>query len=198
MSLRVSGGFLRGRALSSPPGGSHRPLTGRLKESLFHLVGERLESAAVLDLFAGVGVFGIEALSRGAARATFVERSDELVAALEGNLRACGLTDLARVSGDDVLAYLEITRPALPYDVVFLDPPYGRGLAFLTIERLAAWPGFGPGTLGIAKTFKKEHFAGPSPLILAEERRLGDDNLIFFERSADVTESPSGPPAGGG
>jgi 16S rRNA (guanine966-N2)-methyltransferase len=180
LSLRVSGGFLKGRVLAAPPGKHYRPLAGRLKSSLFDYLGEAVNGAAVLDLFAGVGVFGVEALSRGAARATFVESDAGLVDALEENLGALGLADEARVYREDVFAYFDITRPSVPYDVVFLDPPYGRGLAFRTVERLASWPGFGEDTLGIAKTFKKERFAGPSPLALLDVRRVGDDDLSFF------------------
>jgi 16S rRNA (guanine966-N2)-methyltransferase len=141
-----------------------------------------LDGATVLDLFAGVGVFGVEALSRGAARVTFVERDAGLVDALEGNLRDLGLADEARVYREDVFSYFDITRPSTPYDVIFLDPPYGRGLAFRAVERLATWPGFGDDTLGITKTFKKERFAGPAPLGLLGVRRVGDDDLSFFSK----------------
>lgn len=186
MSLRISGGFLKGRVLAGPPGKHYRPLGGRLKGSLFDYLGETVRGAAVLDLFAGVGVFGVEALSRGAARVTFVENNKGLVDALEENLRSLALVDAARVYCEDVFAYFEITRPSMPYDLVFLDPPYGRGLAFRAVESLATWPGFGENTLGIAKTFKKERFAGPAPLALRDERRVGDDALYFFtkERSS--------------
>lgn len=180
MSLRVSGGFLRGRVLAAPQGKHYRPLAGRLKQSLFNYLGETVRGAAVLDLFAGVGVFGVEALSRGAARVSFVERDAGLVDALEDNLRALGLADAARVYSEDVFTYFDITRPSTPYDVVFLDPPYGRGLVFRAVEGLATWPGFGGDTLGIAKTFKKERFAGPAPLALLDVRRVGDDDLSFF------------------
>ncbi len=180
MSLRVSGGLLKGRVLAAPRGKHYRPLAGRLKQSLFDYLGETVREAAVLDLFAGVGVFGVEALSRGAARATFVENDAGLVAALEENLRSLGLTDASRTYYEDVFAYFETTRPSTPYDVVFLDPPYGRGLAFRAVERLATWAGFGEGSLGISKTFKKERFAGPAPLTLLDVRQLGDDNLSFF------------------
>ncbi len=192
MSLRISGGFLKGRVLAAPRGKYYRPLSGRLKQSLFDYLGDAIGGEAVLDLFAGVGVFGVEALSRGAARVTFVENDPALVDFLEDNLKALGLGDAARVNLEDVFHYFEITRPSAPYDVVFLDPPYGRGLAFRAVERLATWPGFGEGTLGIAKTFKKERFAGPAPLALVDVRRVGDDALSFFrkiysKRAVDVT-----------
>ncbi|NIT35250.1 MAG: 16S rRNA (guanine(966)-N(2))-methyltransferase RsmD [candidate division Zixibacteria bacterium] len=194
MSLRIGGGFLKGRVLKGPRSKSYRPLTGRLKRSLFDYLGDTIRGAAVLDFFAGVGVFGVEALSRGAARVTFVEKDAALVDFLEDNLRSLGLVDVARVSCEDVFYYLNVTRPRAPYDVVFLDPPYGRGLAFRTIEELARWPGFGERTLGVAKTFKKERFAGPPPLALLETRQLGDDNLFFFhkELSASTVRAAQG------
>jgi 16S rRNA (guanine966-N2)-methyltransferase len=182
VSLRIGGGFLKGRVLEGPRGKFYRPLTGRLKQSLFDYLGNTVRGAAVLDLFAGVGVFGVEALSRGAARVTFVEKDAALVDFLEDNLRSLDLVDVARVSCEDVFYYLKVTRPSAPYDVVFLDPPYGRGLAFRTIEELASWPGFGERTLGVAKAFKKERFAGPPPLALLETRQLGDDALYFFHK----------------
>ena len=182
MSLRISGGFLRGRVLAAPEGTYYRPLTGRLTKSLFGYLGDEIRDVAALDLFAGVGLFGVEALSRGAAGATFVEQSDVLVDHLERNLETLGLADEARVYCDDVLAYLSLTRPSTPYGVVFLDPPYGRGLAFRTVEMLAEWPGFDGRTLGIAKVFKKERFAAPASLTLIETRRVGDDNLHFFHK----------------
>lgn len=182
MSLRIGAGFFKGRVLAAPEGGFYRPLTGRFKQTVFNIIGSDLAEATVLDLFAGVGTFGLEAFSRGAASATFVERDPSLLAALETNLRTLGLTDAARVYNEDVLTYLEVVRPSIPYSIIFLDPPYGLGLAFRTIELLNMWPGFGPNTLGISKTFKKEKFAGMSDLELRDARIVGDDNLAFFGR----------------
>jgi 16S rRNA (guanine966-N2)-methyltransferase len=186
LSLRISGGFLKGRVLAAPQGVYYRPLTGRLTKSLFGYLGDAIRGVAALDLFAGVGVFGVEALSRGAAGVTFVEQDAALVDHLERNLKTLELDDAARVNCEDVLSYLSLTRPSVPYGVVFLDPPYGRGLAFRTIEKLADWPGFDGRTLGIAKVFKKERFAAPASLALLETRTVGDDNLHFFHKpSAD-------------
>lgn len=192
MSLRVSGGFLKGRVLAAPRGLYYRPLSGRLTKALFGYLGEAIRGVTALDLFAGVGVFGVEALSRGATGVTFVEQEAVLVGQLERNLKALGLADAARVYREDVLSYLDITRPSAPYGLLFLDPPYGRGLAFRTIEKLATWPGFGPRTLGIAKVFKKERFAGPPPLELLETRQVGDDNLHFFHQPAAAGKSRAG------
>jgi len=184
LSLRISGGFLKGRVLAAPDGVCYRPLTGRLTKSLFGHLGDAIRGVAVLDLFAGVGVFGVEALSRGAAGVTFVEQDAALVDHLERNLKTLELDDTARVNCEDVLSYLSLTRPSTPYGVVFLDPPYGRGLAFRTIEKLADWPGFDGRTLGIAKVFKKERFAAPASLALLETRTVGDDNLHFFHKAS--------------
>lgn len=189
MSLRISGGYLRGRVLEAPRGDFYRPLTGRLKRSLFDYLGGALHEASVLDLFAGVGGFGVEALSRGAARVTFVEQEAGAVECLEANLRALDLEEVARVYAEDVFSYFEATRPSTPYDIVFLDPPYGRGLAFRAVERLATWPGFGVRTLGLVKTFKKERFAGPAALALLEVRRVGDDNVSVFRRASSAGEA---------
>jgi len=180
MPLRISGGYLKGRGLDAPAGGTYRPLTGRFKKTLFDFLGSTLAGATVLDLFGGAGVMGIEALSRGAARVTFVENNGALTAALERNLVMLGLSHETRIYTEDVLVYLGLARPSSPYDIVFLDPPYGVGLMFRTIEALAAWPGFGAATLGMAKTFKKERFAGPAPLKWVQDKIIGDDKLIIF------------------
>jgi 16S rRNA (guanine966-N2)-methyltransferase len=170
----------------------YRPLTGRLTKSLFGYLGDEIRGVVALDLFAGVGLFGVEALSRGAAGVTFVERDDALVGHLEKNLKTLGLADAARVYCDDVLSYLSLTRPSTSYGVVFLDPPYGRGLAFRTVEMLAEWSGFDGRTLGIAKVFKKERFAAPASLSLLETRRVGDDNLHFFHKPSPDGEADAG------
>lgn len=192
MSLRISGGFLKGRVLEAPRGIYYRPLTGRLTKSLFGYLGDAIRGVTALDLFAGVGVFGVEALSRGAAGVTFVEKEAGLVDHLERNLETLGLAEAARVNCEDVLSYLDVTRPSTPYGIVFLDPPYGRGLAFRVVEKLADWPGFDGRTLGIAKVFKKERFAGPAPLTLLETRRVGDDNLHYFHKPSPGGNADAG------
>jgi 16S rRNA (guanine966-N2)-methyltransferase len=118
--MRVIAGQLGGRRLQTPSGAATRPTAERVREALFSILGD-LDGAAVLDLFAGSGALGIEALSRGAARATFVERAPRALVALRANLASLALTDRARVLGGDALAAL---RTADKYDLVFLDPPY--------------------------------------------------------------------------
>jgi 16S rRNA (guanine966-N2)-methyltransferase len=125
--MRVIGGAFGGRRLKAPRGRLTRPTSDRVREALFALLGD-VEGALVLDLFAGAGGLGIEALSRGAQRAVFVERSRAALTALRANVEALGLgADVAQVRGADALEYLRrAERRAEKYDLVFIDPPYRR------------------------------------------------------------------------
>ncbi|HEY5194595.1 MAG TPA: 16S rRNA (guanine(966)-N(2))-methyltransferase RsmD, partial [Solirubrobacteraceae bacterium] len=142
--MRVISGRLGGRRLSAPRGRTTRPTSDRVREALFSMLGA-IDGASVLDLFAGTGALGIEALSRGAARALFVERDTAAVAALRGNLAQLGLAEpQARVRVGDALEALRAARGAgETYDLVFVDPPYSqareleRGLSALLPALLA-------------------------------------------------------------
>ena len=118
--MRVISGELGGRRLRSARGEQTRPTAARVREALFSMLGA-LEGAVVLDLFAGSGALGIEALSRGAARATFVERAPRALAALRANIAGLGLRERCEIRGTDALAAL---RAGGQYDLVFIDPPY--------------------------------------------------------------------------
>lgn len=134
--VRVIAGSARGRRLKTPKGEGTRPTLDRVKESLFSSLGERVVDAVVLDLFAGTGALGIEALSRGAARALFVEGERGVARMLTENVAACGFQDRALV----LVAWIPPRRPLpegwAPFDLVFMDPPYGRGLVLPALEWL--------------------------------------------------------------
>jgi 16S rRNA (guanine966-N2)-methyltransferase len=138
--MRVIAGSAKGRPLRSPRGGGTRPITDRAKESLFGILTPRLPGARFLDLFAGTGGVGIEALSRGCAHATFVERSREALAGIRHNLDVTGLADRAEVAGRDVFAFL--AGPPAAYDVIFVAPPQWQGLWTRTVSLLDATPGW--------------------------------------------------------
>ncbi|MBD3335536.1 MAG: 16S rRNA (guanine(966)-N(2))-methyltransferase RsmD [Candidatus Eisenbacteria bacterium] len=126
--IRLSGGELRGRRLRTVRGRRCRPSQGRLREALFSRLGGRVRGARVLDLFAGSGALGLEALSRGAARAIFVERDRRMAHYLRENLAACGVTDRTDLWVRPVAAALPLLS-AQGFDLVLADPPYD-----------AAWP----------------------------------------------------------
>jgi 16S rRNA (guanine966-N2)-methyltransferase len=122
--MRVIAGSRKGHRLSAPPGLDTRPTSDRVRENVFNLVGP-LEGARVLDLFAGSGALGIEALSRGAATAVFVERDPEAVRTIERNLDRLRLTGARVVRGDVLRTIAEEASAGAKYDLVLVDPPYG-------------------------------------------------------------------------
>ena len=142
--MRIVGGRLRGRALAAPKTQSIRPTADRLRESLFnilmHAYGDSVSGARVLDLFAGTGALGLEALSRGAAFAQFVDDGVEARALQRQNVEALGVAAITRIFRRDATK-LGPVHPVEPFGLVFLDPPYGMGLAekALTSARDGGW-----------------------------------------------------------
>jgi 16S rRNA (guanine(966)-N(2))-methyltransferase RsmD len=131
--MRVITGIARGCRLSTLAGEDTRPTTDKVKEGLFSAIQFDIEGRRVLDLYAGSGQLGIEALSRGATGCVFVDRNPEATAIIKQNLQKTGLISLAQVVTTDALTYLE--RPKDAFDLVFLDPPYAAGLLLPTLEK---------------------------------------------------------------
>jgi 16S rRNA (guanine966-N2)-methyltransferase len=168
--LRVTGGESRGRRLKAPR--NIRPTQSIVKEAIFNIVGPMIEDARVLDLFAGSGAIGIEALSRGAAHVTFVDREPRGLAILRQNLDALGLKERARVVRADVARWLDTSPDEVKQaDVVFLDPPYGDevlDLALKALDRAA-------GDQTVVAEYSRHQTLPPlSRLRLDRERRYGD------------------------
>ena len=134
--MRVITGTARGRRLKELQGMETRPTTDKVKESLFSIIQFDIEGRRVLDLFAGTGQLGIEALSRGAAEAVFVDRRPDAVRLVQENLALCGFTDRARVKSGDALAYL---KSGEKFDLIFLDPPYLTGALEKAVETVSAF-----------------------------------------------------------
>lgn len=132
--MRIVAGTARGRKLVSPEGMDVRPTTDKVKESLFNIIQFEVPDARVLDLFAGTGQLGLEALSRGAAEAVFVDASGKSLATVKKNAELCGFTDRAKLVHADALSWL--SRGEGEFDLVFLDPPYHKGLCDKAFEWL--------------------------------------------------------------
>jgi 16S rRNA (guanine(966)-N(2))-methyltransferase RsmD len=169
--MRVIAGRWGGRRLRAPAGEATRPTSDRVREALFSVLGARVEGARVLDLFAGSGALGLEALSRGAADATFVDSAPAAIRAIRDNLSALG--GEAEVRRADARRYLGAASAAgRHYDLVFLDPPY-RMAGWLGGELSAALPAvLAPG--GVVVTESDRRAALDLDLPLIDERRYGD------------------------
>src|SRR5947209_17475221 len=148
--MRIVGGRLRGRAVSTPKSQLIRPTADRLRESLFniliHAYGDPISGARVLDLFAGTGALGLEALSRGAALALFIDDRAEARALIRENIAALGLGGVTRIFRRDATR-LGPAHPVEPFSVAFLDPPYGQALAEAALVSARAGDWLTPGAL---------------------------------------------------
>ena len=133
--MRIISGTARGRKLKEPQGLDTRPTTDKVKESLFNIIQFELEGRRVLDLFAGTGQLGLEALSRGAERCTFVDQRRESAALVRENVKLCRFEDRSLVAQEEALAFLCSCKER--YDVIFLDPPYKTDLLNQCIEKIA-------------------------------------------------------------
>ena len=147
--MRVITGTARGRRLKELAGMETRPTTDRVKEGLFNIIQFDIEGRRVLDLFAGTGQLGIEALSRGAASAVFVDQRRDAAALVGENLKLTGLAGRGRVLCADAMAFLDTCREK--YDLVFLDPPYAAGLLEPAIARLTAFDILNPHGIIVAE-----------------------------------------------
>jgi 16S rRNA (guanine966-N2)-methyltransferase len=138
MPLRVIAGQLRGKRLATVPGRETRPTADRIRESIFNILGTAVRHAHVLDLFAGTGAFGIEALSRGADFALFIENGREALGVLTRNIQACRLADRTRVLNGDAAGSLNgLADGDRKFDLVFMDPPYRTGMIAPALRHLA-------------------------------------------------------------
>lgn len=183
--MRVIAGTARGRQLKSPPE-STRPITDRVKENLFNILGTDVIEANVLDLFAGAGSVGIEALSRGAKHATFVEFNDGALKTIRDNLALTKLTNKATVTQANVYRYLK-KPPQVPFDLIYVAPPQYKGMWQETMKLLDARPQWlsAKGILVVQiHPVEFEELALQS-FELNDERKYGSTLLCFYERTTD-------------
>jgi 16S rRNA (guanine(966)-N(2))-methyltransferase RsmD len=185
--MRVIAGRAKGIPLQAVPGSGTRPISDRVKEALFNILGAEIVGARVLDLFAGTGSVGIEALSREAQEAVFVERRAAAVATIRDNLRRTRLQASARVVKTDVFRFLAGVPES--FDLVYVAPPQYLGLWNKTLMALEARPGWlSANGLVVVQIFPKEWEPIPlATLHLTDQRKYGSTLLCFFEpASADA------------
>jgi 16S rRNA (guanine966-N2)-methyltransferase len=182
--MRIVGGRLRGRALATPKSSAIRPTADRLRESLFniltHAYGDPVTDARVLDLFAGTGALGLEALSRGAAFALLVDDAAAARALMRDNVASLGLGGTARIFRRDATALGE-AHPVEPFALAFLDPPYGQGLAERALISARAGKWLTPEALVVVEEAADAAFKPPAGFEEIERRRYDDTELIFLK-----------------
>lgn len=181
--MRIVAGRFKGRTLAAPKSRDIRPTSDRLREALFdileHRFAGRLEGARVVDLFAGTGALGLEALSRGAATVLFVDNGVEARALIRENVEALGLGGVTRVFRADATR-LGKAPAGPPFTLAFLDPPYGQNLAGPTLVSLVGGGWLGPGALVVVEEEADAAIVAPDRLEPLDERRYGDAKLAIF------------------
>jgi 16S rRNA (guanine966-N2)-methyltransferase len=167
--VRIIAGEFKGRRIKTPAGDRTRPTAGRVREAWFSILQAEIPGARVLDLFAGSGALGLEALSRGAVAVDFVEKHGLALEVLRANIATLGVEDRVKIHRTDALRFAE--RVTAPYDVAFADPPYASGDAALLVERYRARP--------FARVFSIEHSADEA-VPGDDTRRYGDTAVTFL------------------
>jgi 16S rRNA (guanine966-N2)-methyltransferase len=184
--LRIVGGTAGGRKLIGPPKGAGvRPTSDKVREAIFDVLSAALPRGIrgrVIDLFAGTGALGIEALSRGASFVLFIERDPAALRTLRENLRHAGFTDRAEVRAVEAgraIAAMDPSRTA-PFDLAFLDPPYGTGRAHALAERLRGRGLLGTGSIVVIETGQGDPQGAPEGFEVLRAKRYGDTRVLFL------------------
>lgn len=190
--MRITGGQFRGRALAEPPDNRVRPTSDKVRQAIFNILGHNdfgfeLEGAKVIDVFAGTGALGLEALSRGAAFALFVDDGVEARALLRGNVETLGVAGVTRIFRRDATK-LGPAHPVEPFGLVFADPPYGKGLGeqALIAARDGGW--LAKDALIVVEESAEVAFTAPTGFAEIERRRYDDSEFVFL-REASATPS---------
>ena len=185
--MRVITGSARGRRLKELEGLETRPTTGKVKEALFSVIQFDIEGRRVLDLFAGTGQLGIEALSRGADSAVFVERRKDALQAIRENLELCGFAERARVVNGDAMSYLTSGEK---FDLIFLDPPYAADLLEQALTAIASFDICREHGIIVAESAADKVLPElPAPYRLYREYRYGKIRLSVYHRSGNEDET---------
>ncbi len=183
--MRIIGGRFRGRKLAAPQSQIVRPTSDRLRESIFNILahgqGDPVSGVRVIDLFAGTGALGLEAMSRGAAFALFIDDGAEARALMRQNVEALGLGGTTRIFRRDATR-LGPVHPLAPFSLAFIDPPYRRGLAEKSLVALRDGGWLEPGAIVVVEEAADAEFAPPHGFLEIERRRYDDTQLVLLRQ----------------
>jgi len=189
--MRIIAGTAKGRVLKSLKGRALRPTSDRMRESLFSVLGQELEGAQFLDLYAGAGTVGLEALSRGAAQAVFVESHRPAGRIIRENAARCGFADRIRTIMASVGPGLALLRrEQAVFDIVFIDPPYGSGELGGTMARLAQWPEMlaRTGLIVVQRSRHEDLGEQVGDFVRTRSIRYGDTVIDLYRRATHSTQ----------
>ena len=182
--MRIIAGAFKGRRLKAPSWEGVRPTSDKLRETLFNILAPRIADARCLDVYAGTGAVGIEALSRGAAHVTFIERDRRATALIAANLAICGVEQGYTIESGDAAAVLRRMADADPFDLVLLDPPYDADPEMLTDTLIEAARRTSAGGLIVLERASRREPGIPDGLERVRDVVAGDSALTFLRRSA--------------
>jgi 16S rRNA (guanine966-N2)-methyltransferase len=194
--MRIVGGTLKGRSLAAPSGAATRPTSDRVREAIFNILahgipGFSFENARVLDLFAGTGALGFEALSRGAKFCLFIDDSAEARGLIRRNADALGVIGRCKIWRRDA-ANLGRNQPQPPYDLVFADPPYGKGLGEKALAELVDGGWIGEDSIVVLEESERSEVPRPPGLVEFDKRGYGDTAVRFYRpNNRSISESLS-------
>lgn len=184
--MRIVGGEFRGRALATPRSDAIRPTSDRTREAVFNVIAhnhpQKLQGTRVLDLFAGTGALGLEALSRGASHCVFIEETAEARGLIRSNVEAMNLQGRTKIFRRDAAA-IGAVGTITPFDLVFADPPYGKGLAERALAAALAGGWLKDEALVVVEEASASAFVPPAGLVLVDLRDYGDTTVVFCERA---------------
>ncbi len=181
--MRIISGNLRGRKLIQVQGNDIRPTSDRVREAIFNILGPGVRNARVLDLFAGTGALGLEALSRGAGHGVFVDASLSSCTIIQKNIDLCRMKEKALLIHHDIIALpFPQALKAAPFDLIFIDPPYGRGHVETTLEKTGFIDLLKPDGIVVAEQSFKESLANPSNGLDIYRQKKYSKTFISFLR----------------
>jgi 16S rRNA (guanine966-N2)-methyltransferase len=187
--MKITGGRSRGRVLSSLKGMDIRPTSSKVREAIFNLLGQDMSGLKIFDIFAGTGIMGIEALSRGAEEAVFIDKSSLAMQLIKKNLALCGYEGRSRVLKRDIMdgSRLDSLVEGKSFDVAFIDPPYGKDILPLVLEMLSHCDVLKPGAVVVTESAKGDPMPERSGFLVLSGRKIyGDTKIEIYESERDI------------